>query len=205
MRRRSKRSPPAFAPMAERPTLTPSMRAAKRRSLRSSTASRREIGAARGRRLQHRRQCALSLRRDDDARISKVWEMACLAGFLTGREAARVMEKRGEGAILFTGATASVRGGAGFARSPAPRTVCARGASRWRAKWGRRESMSRMSSSTARSTASSPANGWPTRRSGSGARNPSARRDRQELRLAVPQGRSAWTFELDLRPWTETW
>ena len=46
---------------------------------------------------------------------SKVWEMAALAGFFTGREAARVMGPRGQGTILFTGATASVRGGKGFA------------------------------------------------------------------------------------------
>ena len=44
----------------------------------------------------------------------KVWEMACHAGFLTGREAARRMLARGGGSIFFTGATASVRGGAGF-------------------------------------------------------------------------------------------
>ena len=45
----------------------------------------------------------------------KVWEMCALAGFLAGREAARVMLPRGRGSILFTGATASVRGAAGFA------------------------------------------------------------------------------------------
>jgi NAD(P)-dependent dehydrogenase (short-subunit alcohol dehydrogenase family) len=45
---------------------------------------------------------------------SKVWEMAALAGFFTGREAARVMAPRGKGTILFTGATASLRGRAGF-------------------------------------------------------------------------------------------
>lgn len=45
----------------------------------------------------------------------KVWEMACYSGFLTGREAARVMLPRGKGAIFFTGATASLRGGPGFA------------------------------------------------------------------------------------------
>lgn len=45
---------------------------------------------------------------------TKVWEMACLGGFLTGREAAKRMESRGRGTILFTGATASLRGGAGF-------------------------------------------------------------------------------------------
>ena len=45
----------------------------------------------------------------------KVWEMAALAGFLTIREAARVMRPRGRGTIIATGATASVRGAAGFA------------------------------------------------------------------------------------------
>jgi NAD(P)-dependent dehydrogenase (short-subunit alcohol dehydrogenase family) len=45
----------------------------------------------------------------------KVWEMGALAGFLLGREAARVMSPRGRGTIIFTGATASLRGSAGFA------------------------------------------------------------------------------------------
>ena len=45
----------------------------------------------------------------------KVWEMACYAGFLAGREAARLMLPRGQGAIFFTGATASLRGGVGYA------------------------------------------------------------------------------------------
>ena len=45
----------------------------------------------------------------------KVWEMCAQAGFLVGREAARAMLPRGRGSILFTGATASVRGAAGFA------------------------------------------------------------------------------------------
>lgn len=45
----------------------------------------------------------------------KAWELACYAGFLVGREAARVMTPRGRGTILFTGATASLRGGKGFA------------------------------------------------------------------------------------------
>jgi NAD(P)-dependent dehydrogenase (short-subunit alcohol dehydrogenase family) len=45
----------------------------------------------------------------------KVWEMACFSGLLAGREAARLMLPRGRGAIFFTGATASLRGGSGFA------------------------------------------------------------------------------------------
>ena len=45
----------------------------------------------------------------------KVWEMACFGGFLVGREAARVMLPRRRGSIFFTGATASLRGGKGYA------------------------------------------------------------------------------------------
>ena len=45
----------------------------------------------------------------------KVWEMACYSGFLAGREATRLMLPHGGGNIFFTGATASMRGGSGFA------------------------------------------------------------------------------------------
>jgi NAD(P)-dependent dehydrogenase (short-subunit alcohol dehydrogenase family) len=45
----------------------------------------------------------------------KVWEMACYSGFLAAREAARLMLPRRKGAIFFTGATASLRGGTGYA------------------------------------------------------------------------------------------
>src|SRR6195256_5315049 len=53
--------------------------------------------------------------RDTTSRVyRKVWEMTAFAGFLTAREAAKVMVPRGKGTMLFTGATASVRGGRGF-------------------------------------------------------------------------------------------
>ena len=45
----------------------------------------------------------------------KVWELACYAGFLSAREAAALMVPRGQGSIFFTGATASLRGGIGYA------------------------------------------------------------------------------------------
>lgn len=45
----------------------------------------------------------------------KVWEMACYAGFLAGRESARIMLPRQKGCIFFTGATAGLRGGIGYA------------------------------------------------------------------------------------------
>ena len=54
--------------------------------------------------------------RDTTERVfRKVWEMACYAGFLAGREAANIMVPRARGAIFFTGATASLRGGPGYA------------------------------------------------------------------------------------------
>ena len=46
---------------------------------------------------------------------TKVWEMGALAGFLMGREVAKVMLPRERGSIFFTGATASLRGRDGFA------------------------------------------------------------------------------------------
>lgn len=45
----------------------------------------------------------------------KVWEMCAFAGFLVGREVAGRMLERGRGTILFTGASASLRGSDGFA------------------------------------------------------------------------------------------
>jgi NAD(P)-dependent dehydrogenase (short-subunit alcohol dehydrogenase family) len=50
-----------------------------------------------------------------DRVFRKVWEMACFAGFVSMREAARIMLPRGEGAIFVTGATAGLRGNPGYA------------------------------------------------------------------------------------------
>jgi NAD(P)-dependent dehydrogenase (short-subunit alcohol dehydrogenase family) len=50
-----------------------------------------------------------------DRVFRKVWEMACYSGFIAGREAARLMLPLGRGCIFFSGATASVRGGVGYA------------------------------------------------------------------------------------------
>jgi short-subunit dehydrogenase len=57
----------------------------------------------------------MSILAETARRYTKMWEMACLAGFLTGREVAKRMLPRGKGTIIFTGATASLRGSAGFA------------------------------------------------------------------------------------------
>jgi len=47
--------------------------------------------------------------------FERCWKVGCFAGFLVGQAAARPMAAKGSGTILFTGATASLRGGAGFA------------------------------------------------------------------------------------------
>jgi NAD(P)-dependent dehydrogenase (short-subunit alcohol dehydrogenase family) len=57
----------------------------------------------------------MSLLHETERRYRKIWELCALGGFLMAREAARRMVPRGRGTILFTGATASIRGGAGFA------------------------------------------------------------------------------------------
>src|SRR5437764_10542709 len=80
--------------------------------------------------------------------FSKAWELACYAGFLVGREAARVMLPRGRGTIFFTGATASVRGGQGFAAFSSAKFALRAVAQLWRANWGPRTFTSSISSST---------------------------------------------------------
>jgi len=56
-----------------------------------------------------------SVLEESASKYFKIWEMACFSGFLNGREVAKRMVARGRGTIIFTGATASVRGGAGYA------------------------------------------------------------------------------------------
>jgi short-subunit dehydrogenase len=56
-----------------------------------------------------------SILEETSRKYFKIWEMACMGGFLTGREVAKRMVARGCGTIIFTGATASLRGAANFA------------------------------------------------------------------------------------------
>jgi NAD(P)-dependent dehydrogenase (short-subunit alcohol dehydrogenase family) len=138
--------------------------------------------------------------------FTKVWEMACFAGFLTGREAARVMMPRGRGSILFTGATASIRGREGFAAFAA-------------AKAGLRA----IAQSAAREFAPKGIHVAHVVVDGAidGVFARTNRSDTETLlsedRILKPdqiaanfvwlhaQQRSAWTHELDLRPWAEAW
>lgn len=136
----------------------------------------------------------------------KVWEMAAFAGFLTGREAAKRMVPRGEGTILFTGATASLRGAAGFS-----------------AFAGGKHALRALAQSMARELG--PKNLHVAHVIVDGAIDtdfiaglvPDIAALRAEDAVLSPaaiaenyvwlwkQPRSAWTHELDLRPWKEKW
>jgi len=136
----------------------------------------------------------------------KVWEMASLAGFLTVREAARVMGPRGRGTILITGATASLRGGSGFS-----------------AFSGAKHALRALAQSAARELGPQGVHVAHVVIDGAidGVFTRSMRVDAAEKLAAEEildpaeiarnyvhlhrQRRSAWTFEMDLRPFSETW
>jgi NAD(P)-dependent dehydrogenase (short-subunit alcohol dehydrogenase family) len=136
----------------------------------------------------------------------KVWEMAALAGFLVGREAAKAMLPRGRGTILFTGATASLRGGAGFsAFAGAKHALRALAQSMARELGPQGIHVAHSIIDGAIDTAFIAEN-FPERyalKASDGILNPDAIAEAYwQLHC---QHRSAWTQELDLRPWTETW
>ncbi len=139
-------------------------------------------------------------------RYFKVWELACFSGFLCGREAVRRMEPRGGGTIIFTGATASVRGAARFA-----------------AFAGAKGALRALAQSMARELA--PKNIHISHVVIDGAIDTAFIRDNFPDRYALKerdgiidpnhiaevywqlhiQPRNAWAFEMDLRPWIEKW
>lgn len=144
---------------------------------------------------------------DETARkYFKIWEMACLAGFLTAREAARRMVARGHGTMLFTGATASLRGSANFASFA-----------------GAKHALRALAQSIARELG--PKGIHVAHVIVDGAIDTAFIRTQFPERYALKeqdgildpahiaenywylhtQPRDAWTFELDLRPWVERW
>jgi NAD(P)-dependent dehydrogenase (short-subunit alcohol dehydrogenase family) len=136
----------------------------------------------------------------------KSWEQCAGAGFLVGREAARAMLPRGRGTLLFTGATASLRGGAGFA-------AFAGGKHALRAL---AQSMARELGPKGLHVAHVVVDGMiDTEFTAQRVDDPAARR--REGAILDPehiaenywhlhcQPRTAWTHELDLRPWVERW
>jgi NAD(P)-dependent dehydrogenase (short-subunit alcohol dehydrogenase family) len=136
----------------------------------------------------------------------KVWEMAALAGFLVGREAARVMRPRGQGTILFTGATASLRGSAGFsAFTGAKFALRALAQSMARELGPQGVHVAHTVIDGAIDTAFIASN-FPERyalKDKGGILDPEA--IAEAYWQLHQQPRSAWTHELDLRPWMENW
>jgi NAD(P)-dependent dehydrogenase (short-subunit alcohol dehydrogenase family) len=142
----------------------------------------------------------------DSRKFFKIWEMACFAGFLCGREAARYMTDRGRGTILFTGATASLRGAAGFAAfASAKHGLRALAQSMARELGPNNIHVAHVVIDAAVDTA------WirelftdfEERKAADGVVNPDDLA--QNYVNLYRQPRNAWTFEMDVRPWTETW
>jgi NAD(P)-dependent dehydrogenase (short-subunit alcohol dehydrogenase family) len=136
----------------------------------------------------------------EPAEFERCWRVGCYAGFLVGRAAARRMVAQGGGTILFTGATASLRGGAGFVNLASP-------------KFGLRavaQSMARELGPKNIHVAHVVIDGQIR-----SARYEHLLDERGSDSLLEPdsiataylalhrQPRSAWTQELDLRPWSE--
>ena len=143
--------------------------------------------------------------RETTARVfTKVWEMACFAGFLAGREAARAMAPRGRGSILFTGATASMRGREGFgafASAKAGLRMLAQSMARELGPQGIHVAHTIIDGAIDTEWI---AKNFPQRhalKSQDGILNPEHIADAYWMLHSQP--RDAWTHELDLRPWIE--
>ena len=144
---------------------------------------------------------------DETARkYFKVWEMACLSGFLTGREAAKRMVARATGTMLFTGATASLRGGANFgAFAGAKHALRALAQSMARELGPLGIHVAHVVVDGAIDTEFIRTN-FPERyakKDDDGILQPDHIADTYWYLHTQP--RDAWTFELDLRPWIERW
>ena len=125
------------------------------------------------------------------AQVEAAWRVGCLGGFHVGQAAARAMAPQGRGSLIFTGATASLRGSANFA----PFAV---------AKFGLRA----LAQSLARELGPKGIHVAHTIVDGQIGDEPNDVKLRPaEIADAYwhlhRQARSAWTQELDLRPWTE--
>ncbi|MFY1054827.1 SDR family oxidoreductase [Ectopseudomonas khazarica] len=144
---------------------------------------------------------------DETARkYFKIWEMACFAGFLTSQAVARRMVGRGRGTILFTGATAGLRGAAGFAAfSGAKHGIRALAQSMARELGPLNVHVAHVVVDGAIDTAFI-RDSFPelyARKDQDGILDPEHIADSYWFLHAQP--RDAWTFELDLRPWMERW
>ena len=136
----------------------------------------------------------------------KVWEMACFGGFLMGREAAKVMLPRGRGTINYTGATASLRGRDGYAAfAGATHALRALAQSMARELGPRGIHVAHPVVDGAIDTEFIRTN-FPDRdalKEQGGIVDPEHIADTYWMLHTQP--RDAWTHELELRPWLETW
>lgn len=136
----------------------------------------------------------------------KIWEMACFSGFLVGREVAKRMVARGRGTIIFTGATAGLRGSANFAAfAGAKHALRALAQSMARELGPKNIHVAHIVVDGAIDTAFIRDN-FPERyamKGQDGILNPDHIADNYWHLHAQP--RDAWTHELDLRPWMERW
>ena len=132
--------------------------------------------------------------------FERCWRIGCMGGFLVGQAAARRMVPAGQGTIIFTGATAALRGSAGFANLAVP-------------KFGLRalaQSMARELGPQGIHVAhviidgqiESERPGYSAQERGADAVLAPAAIAEAYYQLHLQQ-RSAWTQELDLRPWVE--
>jgi len=136
----------------------------------------------------------------------KVWEMGALAGFLMGREVAKAMLPRGRGTIVFTGATASLRGSTGFAAfAGAKHALRALAQSMARELGPRGIHVAHVVIDGAIDTRFI-AETFPERyalKAQDGILDPEHIAENYWQLHCQP--RSAWTHEMDLRPWSEIW
>jgi len=144
---------------------------------------------------------------DETARkYFKIWEMACFSGFLNGREVARRMVARERGTIIFTGATAALRGAANFAAfAGAKHALRALAQSMARELGPRNIHVAHVVVDGAIDTEFIRSN-FPERyalKAQDGILNPD--HIAENYWHLHQQPRDAWTFELDLRPWLERW
>jgi NAD(P)-dependent dehydrogenase (short-subunit alcohol dehydrogenase family) len=136
----------------------------------------------------------------------KVWEMACYSGFLTSQAVARRMVTRRQGTILFTGATAALRGAANFAAfAVAKHGLRALAQSMARELGPLNIHVAHVVIDGAIDTAFIREN-FPAMyaaKDHDGVLSPLHIADAYWYLHSQP--RDAWTFELDLRPWMERW
>ncbi|PKF71759.1 glucose 1-dehydrogenase [Pseudomonas fluvialis] len=144
---------------------------------------------------------------DETARkYFKIWEMACFSAFLTAQAVARRMVSRERGTLLFTGATAGLRGAAHFAAfAGAKHALRALAQSMARELGPRNIHVAHVVVDGAIDTAFI-RDSFPdlyARKAQDGILDPEHIADNYWFLHSQP--RDAWTFELDLRPWMERW